>query len=202
MSTTPAKPVSLEELADDALVTLFLERGRRDDRPFAELFRRHRNHVWGVCLGFFGNSQDAEDIAQDVFFAAYRKLGQFRGEASFRTWLHRIAANLCKNEIRRRSRRIKTADVGFEIAAEVPSTGEDAEVLAIRSGAAARLDAALASLRSEDRAILQRVDIEEEPYKEVATELGLSMGAVKMRVMRARLALRDAIRAQQEEGTQ
>jgi len=202
MSTTSAEAPSLEELPDEALITFFLERGRRDDRPFAELFRRYRSYVWRVCLGFFGNAQDAEDITQDVFFTAYRKLEQFRGQASFKTWLHRIASNLCKNEIRRRSRRVRASDVTFEDAtADLQSPSEDPEVMLIRSGAVERLESALASLRREDQAILRRIDVEQQSYKEVSTELGLSLGAVKMRVMRARLTLRDAIRAQQSGST-
>ena len=165
----------------------------RDDRPFSELFHRHRGLVWRVAIGFFGNVQDAEDMTQDVFFTAHRKLEQFKGEASFRTWLHRITTNRCKNELRRRSRRLRTVNEPLEEAAAAATNGSPGpEAVTVRGRRLQRLALAIESLTPEDRRILRLVDLEQTPYKDVAELLGSSLGAVKMRVLRARARLREA----------
>lgn len=191
----------IEELPEEDLIALSRERRDRDDRPFAELFRRHRGFVWRSCIGFIGNPQDAEDLTQDVFFAAYKKLDQFRGDSSFRTWLHRIAMNTCKNEVRRRSRRLRTVDEGLEETAAATVSGAPGPEAAIAGGRRLqRLAAAIAALRPPERKILRLADVEQRPYNEIAEELGLSLGAVKMRVMRARLSLRGAFQTLEGQG--
>lgn len=183
----------LTELSDEELVGRMLDSGGRDERPFGELFRRHKGLVWRVALGFFGNVQDAEDMTQDVFFTAHRKLAQFKGEASFRTWLHRITTNRCKNELRRRSRRLRTVNEPLEEAAAATTNGSPGpEAVTVRGRRLQLLALAIESLTPEDRRILRLVDLEQTPYKEVAELLGSSLGAVKMRVLRARARLREA----------
>lgn len=192
MSTGSSEGLVLDDLSDEELIAGFLDRGGRDERPFTVLLRRHRGLVWRVALGFFGNPQDAEDMTQEVFFTAYRKLNQFKGEASFRTWLHRIATNRCKNELRRRSRRLRTAGEPFEeiVTATVDASPGPEEVTIGRRGLQ-RLALAMESLSREERALLRLVEIDQTPYREVAETLGLSVGAVKMRVLRARAHLRE-----------
>lgn len=183
----------LTELSDEELVGRMLDRGDRDERPFGELFRRHKGLVWRVALGFFGNVQDAEDMTQDVFFTAHRKLAQFKGEASFRTWLHRITTNRCKNELRTRSRRLRTVNEPLEEAAAAATNGSPGpEAVTVRGRRLQRLALAIESLTQEDRRLLRLVDLEQTPYKDVAELLGSSLGAVKMRVLRARARLREA----------
>jgi len=183
----------LGQLSDQELVERTLDREGRDERPFGELFRRHRGLVWRVAIGYFGNVQDAEDMTQDVFFTAHRKLAQFRGEASFRTWLHRIATSRSKNELRRRSRRLRTIDEPLEEAAATATNGSPGpEAVTVRGRRLQRLALAIDSLTPEEREVLRLVDLEQTPYKEVAELLGLSLGAVKMRVLRARGRLREA----------
>lgn len=188
----------LHELPDLDLIRLTLERGDRDDRPFGELVRRHRSFVWRYCLAFFGNEQDAEDLAQDVLFTAFRKLHQFRGDASFRTWLNRIAANTCKNEIRRRSRRIRTEGDPHTDTEQALDASPGPETLANDAQKRDRLAAAGRSLPADERALLRWVEVERRPYKEIADDLDISVGAVKMRMLRARLALRGAFDALQK----
>lgn len=191
---------ALEGRSDEELIELFLSRGGRDERPFAELFRRHRGVVWRAALGFFGNPDDAEDMTQDVFFTAYRKLDQFKGEAAFRTWLHRIAVNKCKNELRRRSRRLRTvADPLDEAAASAVNGSPGPEAVVASRRAIGRLASAIASLTPDERRLLEQVDVEERPYREIADADGVSVSAVKMRVLRARARLRRALEAGEGE---
>ncbi len=193
MSSATHVDNNLGDLSDEQLVARSLDRGDRDDRPFAELFRRHSGMVWRLSIGFLGSAQDAEDMTQDVFFTAHRKLGQFKGEASFRTWLHRIATNRCKNELRRRSRRLRTVDEPLEEAAAAATNGSPGpEAVTVRGRSLQRLTRAMESLAPEDRRLLRLVELEHTPYREVASILGLSPGAVKMRVLRVRARLREA----------
>ncbi len=180
----------LEHLSDEALVDLCRLRGSGDGRPFAELFRRHQHFVWRICYRFVGNAQDAEDLMQEVFFKTYRSLSQFRGASSFRTWLHQIAANTARNELRRRSRQPQLSDTPLEVLIETLPPG--APAAAHRS--LARLAWAWQHLRPEERQVLHLKDVEQRPYEEITQMLGLSLSAAKMRVLRARLALKDAYR--------
>jgi len=191
---------NLAEYTDQALVDLCKTRGAKDDRPFEELFRRHQVAVWRVCYYFLGDALDAEDIVQDVFFKAYRGLPGFEGRASFRTWLNQIAINTCKNELRMRSRRPSVVEEELD---EMRGPIETAEKLDQRwQGMTGReeLAQALEMLHPDHFTALQLRDLESRSYTEVAHMLGISQSAAKMRVQRARLALRSALQQLHEGG--
>ena len=186
----------LARLSDEALVELCRIRGSGDSRPFTELFRRHKRFVWRTCYRFVWDAQDAEDLMQEVFFKTYRSLSQFRGASSFRTWLFQIAVNTARNELRRRSRRPQVSDTPLEVLIEILPRG---------AGAAAhislpRVTQAWECLRPEERQVLHLKDLEQRPYEEITQMLGISLSAAKMRVLRARLALKEAYRQLEDEG--
>jgi RNA polymerase sigma-70 factor (ECF subfamily) len=180
---------ALDSLTDEELVALCLERGSKDDRPFAELFRRHYALVKRVAYRYFPQELDSEDLAQEVFFKAYRSLKEYRGRASFKTWLFSIATNTAKNEIRKRSRRPRVLEDPLQEFSEALSTDSETQpqqhILGIRA-----LQEAFARLDQRDQAILTRKDSQERTYEEVAELLDLSVSAAKMRVHRARLAMK------------
>jgi RNA polymerase sigma-70 factor (ECF subfamily) len=182
-------------LSDEALVELCRVRGTGDSRPFTELFHRHRNLVWRICYHFVGNALDAEDLMQEVFFKAYRSLPQFRGASSFTTWLHQIAANTARNKLRQRSRRPQVSDMLLDELAEIIPHGAAARTYPLL----ARLAEAWERLRPEERQVLRLKDLEQRPYEEITQILGISSSAAKMRVLRARLALRDTYRHLESE---
>lgn len=185
-------PSGLAALSDEALIALCQSRGDRDERPFRELFRRHRNGVWRACYSYMRNREDAEDMTQDVFFKAFRSLGQFQGRAAFKTWLYRIAINTCQNEIRRRSRRPQASEMTMETMTETLSDSETPETYWVERAPFDQLAQAFMMLRPEERRILQLKDLDERPYAEVAELMEISLSAAKMRVQRARLALRSS----------
>lgn len=189
-----------EELSDDELVALCLASRRADERPFAELFRRHRKVVWRVCSKYFRSPEDVGDRVQETFFRAYRALGRYSGghPALFRAWLSTIAANGCKNELRRRSRRPQLSDEPLEPSAA--TVAADAETSLIQQSRQRLLRRALARLSPNQQEILRRADFEQMPYADIATELGLSLSAVKMRTVRARAALAAAYRDLEPHG--
>jgi RNA polymerase sigma-70 factor (ECF subfamily) len=191
---------NLAELTDQALVDLCKTRGAKDDRPFEELFRRHQAAVWRVCYYFLGDAHDAEDIVQDVFFKACRGLLGFESRASFRTWINQIAINTCKNELRMRSRRPAVVEEELGDVREPIEMVEGSDRRWQGTTGREELAQALEMLHPDQFTALQLRDLESRSYAEVAHMLGISQSAAKMRVQRARLALRSTLQQLQEGG--
>lgn len=183
----------ISDLSDQELIELSLKRGKKDNRPFSELFRRHHQIVWRVCYRFMGTAQDTEDMTQEVFFKAYRKLSQFEGRSSLSTWLYRIAVTTCLNEKRRRSRRPTVSSTPIEDMVEtLPADSSEEKWLSQIEKS--RLTEALAQLKEAQREVLILRELEQLSYKEIAQKIGISLSATKMRIQRARLALQTVYR--------
>ena len=193
MSSSP----DLTELADDALVTLAVARGSRDERPFRELWRRHQKMVYRTSYSFVRNADDAEDLTQEVFLKAYRNLKGFEGRASFKTWVNRIAINTAQNEIRRRSRRPQDSEADLQEMSDylAAPTSQSVESAYSQLALSEQLTAALQRLRPEEYEVIYLKDVEERGYAEIAEQLGIGLSAAKMRVQRARLALQVAFKS-------
>jgi RNA polymerase sigma-70 factor (ECF subfamily) len=168
-----------------------------DTDAFGEVVRRHRDRLWAVALRTLGDREEAADAVQDALVSAFRASGPrapdngagaaFRGESAVTTWLHRIVVNACLDRVRRRASR--PADPLPEH--DVPDRGPDplaARVLALD------LDAALATLPTEQRAALVLVDMYGYPVDEVATILECPVGTVKSRCARGRARLLPLLR--------
>ena len=177
-----------------------VRRARRGDAgAFDELVRMHVGRVWRVVWKILRHHEDAEDVVQEVFMAARQALEGYRSEASFTTWLHRIAVNKALNHRARASERLRRAAVPLageepdgegarakELASEEPSALQRLE----ESELAQRLATCLEALPREWRALLAlRID-EELSYAEIASATGTAIGTVRSRLSRARLALR------------
>lgn len=184
----------LTTVSDQELVELCVKAGNKDERPFREVFRRHRQMVWNVCYGFVRNPEDAEDLTQDVFFKAYRGLPNFEGRSSMKTWLHRIALNVGQNELRRRSRRPQDSETSIDLLGEYLSVSESPESQVMHKAQQEMLRQAIDSLKPEASEVIYLKDIQQLPYGDIADQLGISLSAAKMRVQRARLALVNAYR--------
>ena len=180
---------SLSKLTDLELVLRCQEYGRHDDRPFQELMHRYQALIWRVCYSSLHNPQDAEDLTQEVFLKVYRSLAKFEGRSSFKTWIYRIAINTCRNEIRHRNRRPQEASNAIEELADMLPTGSTTVADWQAQAQREQLALALHSLRPEELEILRLKDIEERPYADITSKLGISLSAAKMRAQRARQAL-------------
>ena len=176
-----------EPAADPILVRRFLD---GDAAAFEELVRRHEGKVYAVCLRILGDADEAADAAQDTFLTVLRKLHQFRGEAAFTTWLHRIAVNACYDVLRAKRRRpmlhLASDEPQPEPGPPHPDHGE--EVAGTRDAAAA-----LALIPEEFRVALVLADVEDLPYEQIARVLDVPVGTVKSRVHRGRVALARAM---------
>lgn len=175
---------------DGSLVRRFLE---GDGAAFDELVDRHQVRVYNLCLRILGDREDARDAAQDTFMSALRKLGQFRGDAAFTTWLHRVTVNACYDELRKRQRRpmLHVVPEGRDERPREPGPPVQDHADAI----AGTLDAgaALQQIPEEFRVALVLADVQDLPYEEIGRILDVPVGTVKSRVHRGRIALARAM---------
>jgi len=183
---------SLAALDDEALAIRC--RGS-DEEAFAELVDRHKHGLCRFVAQLIG-ARDSEDLAQEVFLRAYQALPRFRGEATFRTWLYRIARNRCFTELRRRGRQGEwfslTEDVTETLLLPESSGPELAEEIA-RADLSARVREAMAVLPAPYRGVLTLFYLDELRYEEIAVVLDVPVGTVKTWIHRARLRLRDVL---------
>jgi RNA polymerase sigma-70 factor (ECF subfamily) len=157
-----------------------------DPEAFATLVRRHERRIYNVCLRMVGSPDDAGDATQDAFLTAYRKLGTFRGDAAFTTWLHRIALNACYDMLRKRRRTASlVSSEGEELTARLASVDDPAD----DSIAAIDVQRALSAVPHEFRVALVLHDVHDVPVREVAAILEIPVGTVKSRLHRGRVAL-------------
>lgn len=184
---------SLHSLTEQELVARFRTSGER--RWFAELYRRERRRVYGLCLKFLREPAAAEDACHEAFVRAFEHFEEFEGDR-FSAWLRRIAANLCINQLRS-MRRAATAPPG-EIAAPEPSLERQ---VGDRRALAAALEV-VRSLGPEQRRAFVMFHIEGLSYREIAESTGLDPQTVRSHLQNARrnFDLRWAKTPYQQEG--
>ncbi|HVM11419.1 MAG TPA: sigma-70 family RNA polymerase sigma factor [Actinomycetota bacterium] len=166
-----------------------LQACRRGERgAFEELVERTRRQVYSMARRLMRDAHEAEDVAQEVYLRVYRGLPTFRQEASFETWLYRIVANTAFTQMRRRGR---FGDVAPEpMGDEAPSRDRPLGEAAMDRDDLTR---ALAKLPAASRAVVVLRDVYGLTMKEIASEMGTSEGAVKVRLHRARTRLRELL---------
>jgi RNA polymerase sigma-70 factor (ECF subfamily) len=159
-----------------------------DLTAFEELYRAHAGRLFSVACRLLGNPTDAEDLLQDIFLAAHRKLDTFRGESALGTWLYRLATNLCLDHLRSRSGRSNqlTDPLDDELGLFDTSTSSLAEQTVTKMD----LERALARLPDGCRAAFVLHDIEGLEHREVGEILGIAEGTSKSQVHKARTRLR------------
>jgi RNA polymerase sigma-70 factor (ECF subfamily) len=176
-----------------------IERCRKGDLgAFEELYRTHAGRLYSVALRLVGNPADAEDLLQEIFLAAHRKLDTFRGESSLGTWLYRLATNLCLDHLRSRTGRSRhvTDSIDDEPGLFDVATSSLAEQTVTKMD----LERALARLPEGCRSAFVLHDVEGLEHREVAEILGVAEGTSKSQVHKARLKLRKMLRSQEKEG--
>jgi len=159
-----------------------------DAAAFEEVYRAHAGRLYNLVLRMSGSTQEAEDLLQEVFLHAHRKLGSFRGDSSLGTWLYRLAVNHCLDFLRgRQSRMTRVTDSLDEEGAVEPAAVAPAVPTAV-----SRLDLerAIGRLPRGCRAAFVLHDVEGFEHNEVAKLLGVSEGTSKSQVHKARMKLR------------
>lgn len=162
-------------------------------QAFEELFRLHRRLVYGLCLRMTQDVTEAEDVTQEVFVLLFRKIGGFRGEASFTTWLHRLTVNQVLMRFRKNKSRREDAleDEELQPHESVRTASPRAAQLLDRI----TLESAIAQLPPGYRAAFILHDIEGYEHEEVARLLGCAVGTSKSQLHKARTKLRKILTA-------
>jgi RNA polymerase sigma-70 factor, ECF subfamily len=172
-----------------------VERCRRGDLgAFEELYRAHAGRLYSVACRMLGNTADADDLLQEIFLTAHRKLESFRGESSLGTWLYRLAMNQCLDYLR--SRAARAGQVTDTIEDDPTLADAGSRGLAEQTVTKMDLERAVARLPEGCRAAFVLHDIEGLEHREVAEALGIAEGTSKSQVHKARMRLRALLRGE------
>ena len=190
-------PLNYETVSDEVLVELYRE--KRDETALSNIILRYRDTMLGFAMKMTGNRSDAEDIVQEISLTLVKKLGTFKGNSKFSTWLYRVTQNACYmvlNRTRKKCSHEVTADYIFESAplgsgkwTETPSN------TALYREVAEVVERAVGELSEHNREIIRLKDMEGYSNAEVGEIMGISVAAVKSRLLRSRLILRKKLGA-------
>lgn len=191
----PARAFQPEGTDEDRML---VDRARRGDQEaFRSIVEKYERRLIGLVWGLVGDRADAEDVAQDAFLRAFRGLGSFRGQSSFRTWLFQIALNAARSFRQGRERRVEAGGVGPVDPETAAAAGSLEQGLIARD----RLRRALEELPAEQREAVLLRDVEGFDYREIAELLGVPIGTVESRIFRGRARLKQALVAQAVSGS-
>jgi RNA polymerase sigma-70 factor, ECF subfamily len=174
-----------------------------DERGFERIYRLHSQRVYALCLRMMkGSAAEAEELTQESFLQLFRKIGTFRGESAFSTWLHRLAFNIVLMRLRKRSYQVVSMDEMFEPGENIPGLHEYIGGLDKRlSGTVDRMDLerALKELPPGYRAVFILHDVQGYEHNEIATIRGCSLGNSKSQLHKARARLRQLLQTGEAE---
>jgi len=159
---------------------------------FEEIYQRHHRRVYSICLRMLQNAYEAEDLTQDVFIQLYRKIGSFRGDSAFTTWLHRMTVNQVLMHFRKRTVKFeKTTEEGETPVQIVPGTESPFKMPIVDKIA---LENAIDQLPAGYKNVFMLHDVEGFEHEEVAKILGCSVGTSKSQLHKARLKLQKLLK--------
>jgi RNA polymerase sigma-70 factor (ECF subfamily) len=196
VTTSSPNPQTFDEAA-------IVERARSgDQQAFGELVHQYERKIYRLAMNITRNAEDAEDVLQEAFLKAYAHLDRFKGDSKFYTWIVRIAVNEALMKLRQRKgdRTVpldEPLDTGEEtMAREIAVWGDNPEQQYSKEEIQKILSDAVDGLKPDFRTVFTLRDIEEMSTEETAEILGISIPAVKSRLLRARLALRERLTRQ------
>lgn len=200
-------PPGRDERGADTPEQALIERCQRGDKQaFDALLARYETQVYNLAYRLMGNPDDARDLAQEAFLRMYKALPHFRGGSAFATWLYRIVTNLCLDEMKKRRRRPQLVDepIGEDdenaepLVERIADEKASPDEVALSHERQRLVQAAISSLRRHHRAVLVLYDLQGCSYSEIADVLKVSVGTVKSRLNRARLALKEKLEPYRE----
>ena len=181
-----------------------IEKAKQGDaEAFRALYDMHKRRVYSLCLRMTANTAEAEDLAQEAFLQLFRKIGTFRGESAFSTWLHRLSVNVVLMHLRKKGLPVVSLEEttqGSGGEEDTPKRDFGAEDLAL-AGSIDRLQLqkAVESLPPGYRTIFVLHDVEGYEHNEIAGIVGCSIGNSKSQLHKARMKLRDLLKMQRAE---
>jgi RNA polymerase sigma-70 factor, ECF subfamily len=159
---------------------------------FEEIYQRHHRRVYSICLRMLQNAHEAEDLTQDVFIQLYRKIGSFRGDSAFTTWLHRMTVNQVLMHFRKRNVKYEKVTEEGETPDQIVKGTSDPERMRVVDKIA--LEHAIDQLPNGYKNVFVLHDVEGFEHEEVARILGCSVGTSKSQLHKARLKLRKLLK--------
>ena len=171
-----------------------------DDTAFRTLVERHTGAVFNTAYRLLGNRADAADAAQDTFLRAYRALHTFRTDAPLKPWLCRIAANVSLNRLKRHKPTLSLEDhpAGTDPPA-IPDLSAEPQRAVLAAERDRELRAAILALPPDQRTIIELRHFQELSYAEIAAALKISVANVKIKLFRARKALRTILKRETDQ---
>lgn len=178
---------------------------RGDAAAFDLLVRKYQHRIAGLISRYIADWSEVQDVAQETFVRAWRAIGNFRGDAQFYTWLHRIAVNTAKNHLVAQNRRPPTADIDAEDAAHFESGGrlrdhDTPERELMRQQVERTVMQAVGELPADLREAITLREVEGLSYEEIAERMDCPIGTVRSRIFRAREAIDQQLRPVLEHG--
>jgi len=163
-----------------------------DMQAFEQLYQRHNRRVYSLCLRMTANVAEAEDLTQEVFIQLYRKIGSFRGDSAFTTWLHRMTVNQVLMHFRKRSVKVEHTTEEGETPVQTVTGTENPMRMPIVDRIA--LDRAVAQLPPGYRAVFVLHDVEGYEHEEIARMMRIAVGTSKSQLHKARMKLRGLLK--------
>ena len=178
-----------------------IERAKQGDAAaFEVLYNLHKRRVYSLCLRMTTNTAEAEDLTQEAFLQLFRKIGTFRGESAFSTWLHRMAVNVVLMQLRKKGLQVVPLDDENEGEEETPKKDYGAQD-SVLAGSLDRLQLknAIDRLPPGYRSIFVLHDVEGFEHNEIAEMVGCSIGNSKSQLHKARMKLRELLKTSRAE---
>ncbi len=190
----PAAVETFDETAPDITLCRLATDGNIP--AFELLYERYHRRTYSLCLRMTSSQTEAEDLTQEVFIQLFRKVGSFRGDSAFSTWLHRLTVNQVLMHFRRRSvKNERTSEDGEMPEQSVPGTANPNKMQVLDRIA---LKNAIAELPNGYRNVFVLHDVEGFEHEEVARMMGISVGTSKSQLHKARLKLRGLLIKKQD----
>jgi RNA polymerase sigma-70 factor (ECF subfamily) len=178
-----------------------IERAKQGDaEAFEALYNLHKRRVYSLCLRMTANTAEAEDLTQEAFLQLFRKIGTFRGESAFSTWLHRMSVNVVLMHLRKKGLPVVSLEETTEGEEDTPKKDFGAEDVNLAGSIdRLRLQNAVERLPPGYRAIFVLHDVEGYEHNEIAQLVGCSIGNSKSQLHKARMKLREFLKLNRAE---
>ncbi|MDH3494033.1 MAG: RNA polymerase sigma factor [Acidobacteriota bacterium] len=192
LGKSKARKKAVQDVSEMSDYELTQASSKGDMIAFEEVYNRHHRRVYAICLRMLKNSNEAEDLTQDVFIQLHRKIGSFRGDSAFTTWLHRLTVNQVLMHFRKRTVKFEKTTEEGDTPVQIVRGSEKPSKMPVVDRIA--LDNAIKELPNGYKNVFILHDIEGFEHEEVARILGCSVGTSKSQLHKARLKLRKLLK--------
>jgi RNA polymerase sigma-70 factor (ECF subfamily) len=168
-----------------------------DMNAFGELYRRYKERVFALCLRMTRNVTESEDLTQEAFIQLFRKIGSFRGESAFTTWLHRLTVNQVLMHFRRRNVKLELTTEDGDMPEQMVRGTENPRSMPVMDRI--ELDRAIEQLPPGYRSVFVLHDVEGQEHEDIAQKLNIAVGTSKSQLHKARMKMRGLLHKREKE---